>query len=107
MDISKIVELMVKELAMDKKVIETYLRLLLEGKANISALNVDKGILDRLVEEGACIEINGNYQALNLKFAITNMYRMRCIREGREIKRAPEIDKIATILEGLLERRAK
>ncbi|GIU71060.1 MAG: hypothetical protein KatS3mg003_0539 [Candidatus Nitrosocaldaceae archaeon] len=103
----KIIELMINNLKIDKEIAETYLKLLLDGKASIDKLGIDKSILDRLVEDGACIEIDGMYQALNPKFAITNMYRMRCIREGIEMKRNKEVDKIATILEGLLERRAK
>ncbi len=107
MHINKITELMAKELIVDKNIIEIYLKLLLDGKASIEELKTDKSILDRLVEDGACIEIDGIYQALNPKFAITNMYRMRCYREGRKIERDANIDKIATILEGLIERRAK
>lgn len=107
MNIDKVAELMVKELMLDKNIIETYLRLLFDGKASINELAIDKSILDRLIEDGACIEIDGIYQALNPKFAITNMYRMRCYREGKKIERDANVDKIATILEGLLERRAK
>ena len=107
MKIDKIEEMLIKELMLDKSIIDTYLRLLFNGKASIEELTVDKSILDKLIEEGACIEIDGIYQALNPKFAITNMYRMRCYREGKKVERDANIDKIATILEGLMERRAK
>ncbi len=100
-------ELISKELNIDREIIRAYIKLLLDGNATKDKLGVEGTILDKLIEYGACIEIKGVYQALNPKFAITNMYRMICIRDNKTIKRDPAIDRIATILEGLLERRAK
>ncbi len=105
--LKNIEEVISKELNIEKEVIRTYIKLLLEGNATKDDLGVDKRILDKLIEYGSCIEINGVYQALNPKFAITNMYRMACIKENKSINRNPEIDRVATMLEGLVERRTK
>jgi hypothetical protein len=105
--LKNIEELISKELNIEKEVIRTYIKLLLEGSATKDELGVEKRVLDKLIEYGSCIEINGMYKALNPKFAITNMYRMACVKENKDINRNPNIDKVATMLEGLVERRTK
>ncbi len=58
-----------------------------------------KDTLTRLVYHyGACIELNGRYEALNPKFAITNIYRMKCLSNGIEVRRDQAVDSIANIL---------
>ncbi len=105
MDINRLEELMIKELDVDASMIKLYLKLLFNGRMSIEGL--EESIAKKLVEDGACIEMDGKYQALNPRFALTNMYRMQLLRKGMVNKRNPNIDRIAMILEGLLERRAK
>ncbi len=57
--------------------------------------------LSRLVGYGACIEIDGKYEALHPKFAITNMYRMRSLSRNTSIKRNDSIDALASMLMSL------
>jgi len=54
--------------------------------------------LSRLVGYGACIEIDGKYEALHPKFAITNMYRMRSLSSGNSIRRNDSVDTLASML---------
>jgi hypothetical protein len=62
-------------------------------------VNYVKDALARLVNHyGACIELNGRYEALNPRFAITNIYRMRCLSNGKEVRRDQAVDSIANIL---------
>lgn len=107
MDIDKIIKSLANELGIETIIIDTYLKLLLHGAMDINQLAIDKNIIDILVRDGACIEINGKYQALNPKFAITNMYRMKMMRDKRAVYKNNNIDKLATVIEGLIERRTK
>jgi hypothetical protein len=62
-------------------------------------VNYVKDALARLVYHyGACIELDGRYEALNPRFAITNIYRMRCLSNGKEVRRDQAVDSIANIL---------
>ncbi len=54
--------------------------------------------LSRLLGYGACIEIDGKYEALHPKFAITNMYRVRSLSRDMTIKRNDSIDALASML---------
>lgn len=102
----QIEEYMVRELMLSVDVIRVYMLLLRKGMLTSSEiageLNMDidavNQALSDLIRDGACIEINGRYEALNPKFAVTNMYRMLCIRMNREVKRNERIDGIASIL---------
>lgn len=97
---------MARELMVSMDVIKVYMLLLRKGMLNarevadelkIDVKKVDDA-LSSLVRDGACIEINGRYEALNPRFAVTNMYRMLCSRMNREVKRNERIDGIASIL---------
>ncbi|MEM2856513.1 MAG: hypothetical protein QW416_05365 [Candidatus Nitrosocaldaceae archaeon] len=107
MDVDKIIKSLANELDIEPIIIDTYLKLLLHGAMDINQLSIDKNIIDILVRDGACIEINGKYQALNPKFAITNMYRMKMMRDNRVVHKNNNIDRLATVIEGLMERRTK
>jgi Sugar-specific transcriptional regulator TrmB. len=83
-----------------------YILLVTQGAMNLKdiayRLNMDvndtKDALARLVYHyGACIELNGKYEALNPKFAITNIYRMKCLSDGK-LRRDQAVDSIANIL---------
>ncbi|MEM2062874.1 MAG: helix-turn-helix domain-containing protein [Candidatus Nitrosocaldus sp.] len=95
-----------RELMISIGVIKVYMLLLRKGMLNArevaDELDMDEGkvkdALSNLVRDGACIEINGRYEALNPRFAVTNMYRMLCLRMNREVKRNERIDGIASIL---------
>ncbi|MCS6767681.1 MAG: helix-turn-helix domain-containing protein [Candidatus Nitrosocaldus sp.] len=97
---------MARELMVSMDLIKVYMLLLRKGMLNTreiaDGLGMDvervKDALSRLVDDGACIEINGRYEALNPRFAVTNMYRMLCLRMNREVKRNERIDGIASIL---------
>ncbi len=103
----KVEDALARELMMSMDTIKVYTMLLRKGMLNAreiaDELNMDEGkvkdALSDLVRDGACIEINGRYEALNPRFAITNMYRMLCLRMNREVKRNERIDGIASILE--------
>lgn len=97
----------VSELKVSKDEAKVYMLLLSKGKMSkdkiVSELkleqrNVEKAITG-LVEKGACIEIGSEYEALNPRFAITNMYRMMCYANNQEVKRNKIVDQLATILE--------
>jgi len=68
------------------------------GELKLEQKNVEKAIAG-LVEKGACIEIGSEYEALNPRFAITNMYRMMCYANNLEVKRNIVVDQLATLLE--------
>lgn len=104
MDLARIEEELADKLDIDKGLCKAYVMLLINGKAKAEELDIDDDIFKRLIDYGACIEINGYYQALNPRFAITNMYRMQCLKKGINVKRDKDIDRLATILEGLVER---
>lgn len=100
-------ETMVSELKVPRDEAKIYLLLLAKGKMskNNIASNIDidetaveKGVLG-LIDKGTCIELNGEYEALNPRFAITNMYRMMCLANNIEVKRNKVVDQLATMLE--------
>ncbi|MFN4336748.1 MAG: helix-turn-helix domain-containing protein [Candidatus Nitrosocaldus sp.] len=103
----KVEDALARELMLSMDIIRVYTLLLRKGMLNVreigDELNIDeskvKDALSDLVRDGACIEINGRYEALNPRFAVTNMYRMLCLRMNREVKRNERIDGIASILE--------
>ncbi|GBC72792.1 hypothetical protein HRbin04_00185 [archaeon HR04] len=98
---------MARELMVSMDVIKVYMLLIRKGMLNAreiaDELKIDiskvKDALSNLLRDGACIEIDGRYEALNPRFAVTNMYRMLCLRMNREVKRNERIDGIASILE--------
>jgi len=97
----------VAELKVPRDEAKVYMLLLSNGKMPkgkiaselpLEQKNVEKAIAG-LVEKGACIEIGSEYEALNPRFAITNMYRMMCYTNNQEVKRNKIVDQLATILE--------
>jgi len=97
----------VSELKVPRDEARVYMLLLGKGKMQkdkiVSELkleqkNVEKAIAG-LLEKGACIQIGSEYEALNPRFAITNMYRMVCYANNQEVKRNKIVDQLATILE--------
>jgi predicted transcriptional regulator len=97
----------VSELKVSRDEAKVYLLLLNQGKMTrvtiADELNLEQGNLEKalagLVEKGACIELGKEYEALNPRFAITNMYRMMCYANNTEVKRNVVVDQLATILE--------
>jgi len=97
----------VSELKVPRNEARVYMLLLSKGKmqkSNIaSELKLDQKDVEQaiagLLEKGACIEIGSEYEALNPRFAITNMYRMMCYANNREVKRNIVVDQLATLLE--------
>ncbi|HLE34601.1 MAG TPA: helix-turn-helix domain-containing protein [Nitrososphaerales archaeon] len=98
---------MVSELKVSLDEARVYLLLLNKGKMvktriaeelKLEQRNLEKS-LTGLVEKGACIELGGEYEALNPRFAITNMYRMMCYTNNIEVKRNVVVDQLATMLE--------
>ena len=98
---------MVSELKVPRDEARVYMLLLGKGKMpkdkivselKLEQKNVEKAIAG-LVEKGACIEIGSEYEALNPRFAITNMYRMMCYANNLEVKRNIVVDQLATLLE--------
>ncbi len=98
---------MVSELKVPRDEAKVYMLLLGNGKMSkdkiaselkLSQQNVQKAIAG-LVEKGACIEVGSEYEALNPRFAITNMYRMMCYTNSIEVKRNIVVDQLATLLE--------
>jgi len=97
----------VSELKVPRDESRVYMLLLGKGKMpknkiadelKLEQKNVEKAIAG-LVEKGACIEIGSEYEALNPRFAITNMYRMMCYASNQEVKRNKIVDQLAAILE--------
>jgi predicted transcriptional regulator len=97
----------VSELKVPREEVKIYLLLLNRGKMSKSKIayeiNFDLNLVERaiagLIEKGTCIEINDEYEALNPRFAITNMYRMMCYANNQEVKRNKIVDQLATVLE--------
>jgi predicted transcriptional regulator len=98
---------MVSELKISREEARVYMLLLKKGnmdtgkianELNLEDASVQKAI-EKLVEKGACIYIEHGYEALNPRFAITNMYRMMCYTQNIEVKRNVMVDQLATILE--------
>ena len=98
---------MVSELKVSLDEAKVYLLLLNKGKMSKTGIaeglklgqrNLEKS-LTGLIEKGACIELGGEYEALNPRFAITNMYRMMCYTNNIEVKRNIVVDQLATMLE--------
>lgn len=100
-------DVMVSELKISREEAKVYMLLLNKGKmpkARIAdELKMEEKSLEKsitgLVEKGACIELGSEYEALNPRFAITNMYRMMCYANNIEVKRNVIVDQLATILE--------
>ena len=97
----------VSELKVSRDEAKVYMLLLGKGKMpknkiadelKLEQKNVEKAIAG-LVEKGACIEIGSEYESLNPRFAITNMYRMMCYASNQEVKRNKIVDQLAAILE--------
>jgi len=100
-------EIMVSELKVSREEAKIYMLLLNKGKMskskiaqeiNLDLHSVEKAIAG-LVEKGTCIESSDEYEALNPRFAITNMYRMMCYANNQEVKRNKIVDQLATVLE--------
>lgn len=97
----------VSELKVPRDEARVYMLLLSKGKMPkskiASELQLEQNDVERaivgLVEKGACIEISSECEALNPRFAITNMYRMMCYASNQEVKRNKIVDQLATILE--------
>jgi len=98
---------MVSELKVSRDEAKVYLLLLNKGKMSktrvaeelkLEQSNLEKS-LTGLIEKGACIELGAEYEALNPRFAITNMYRMMCYASNIEVKRNIVVDQLATMLE--------
>lgn len=98
---------MVSELKVSREEARIYMLLLNKGKMSktkiINETGLDKHSVEKtmtdLIDKGTCIEMNGEYEALNPRFAITNMYRMMCYANNLEVKRNKIVDQLATILE--------
>ena len=98
---------MVSELKISREEAKIYMLLLDKCKMSKVKISHETGLdmhlvqkaITGLVEKGTCIEINGEYEALNPRFAITNMYRMMCYANNLEVKRNKIVDQLATILE--------
>lgn len=107
MNLKDVEDVMVYELEVSREEAKIYLLLLNRGKMNKDKIVDESGIetqlvekaLVALVERGTCIEMNDEYEALNPRFAITNMYRMMCYAKNMEVKRNKTVDQLATILE--------
>ena len=98
---------LVSELKLPRDQARVYILLLSRGhmqknkianELKLEQENVEKAVVG-LVEKGACIEIGSEYEALNPRFAVTNMYRMMCYNSNQEVKRNKILDQLATILE--------
>ncbi len=98
---------MVSELKVSRNEVKVYLLLLNKGKMSRTRIaeelkleqrNLEKSLAG-LIEKGACIELGADYEALNPRFAITNMYRMMCYAKNIEVKRNIVVDQLAIILE--------
>jgi len=100
---------MVELLQIDRNDAIVYIALLKHGRMSNRDLSKLVGIddgrintaLSRLVGYGACIEIDGKYEALHPKFAITNIYRMRSLSRDSSAKRNDSIDALASMLMNL------
>lgn len=98
---------MVSELRVSREEARVYMLLLARGRmssdrvASELKLDVDgvHNAIRKLVDDGACIEFGSEYEALNPRFAITNIYRMMCYASKTEVKRNIAVDQLATILE--------
>lgn len=106
-NVKTIENVMVSELNISREEAKIYMILLQRGKmrndkiAFYTALDMiatEKAITG-LIDKGTCIEMDGEIEALNPRFAITNMYRMMCHTANQEVKRNKTVDQIATILE--------
>ncbi len=112
MDELGIEDRMISLLNINREDAKVYLLLVSRGAMSLNDIadaldissNLVKDALSRLLDYGACIELNGKYEALNPRFAITNMYRMMCISKGRAARREKEVDSIANILASIYER---
>ncbi|MGH9922878.1 MAG: helix-turn-helix domain-containing protein [Nitrososphaerales archaeon] len=98
---------MVTELKVSRDEAKVYLLLLNKGKTSKTRIaeelrleqrNLEKSLAG-LIEKGACIELGAEYEALNPRFAITNMYRMMCYANNIEVKRNIVVDQLAIVLE--------
>lgn len=106
-DIQGVEDAMVSELKLPRQEARVYLLLLASGKmpkAQIAeGLALDLQIVDKalsaLIEKGACIGLGSEYEALNPRFALTNIYRMLCHVSDVQPKRNIVIDQLATLLE--------
>jgi predicted transcriptional regulator len=100
-------DIMVSELKIVREEAKIYMLLLNKGKMSrnriIDETSIDMHAVEKaltsLIDKGSCIEMNGEYEALNPRFAITNMYRMMCYANNQEVKRNKTVDQLATILE--------
>lgn len=97
----------VSELKVPRNEVKVYILLLNKGKMSkdkivrelkLSQQDVEQALVG-LIEKGASIEIGSEYEALNPRFAITNMYRMMCFANKQEVKRNIVVDQLATLLE--------
>ena len=98
---------MVSELKISREEAKIYMILLQRGKmpkakiasyTTLDMIATEKAITG-LIDKGACIEIDDEIEALNPRFAITNMYKMMCHTENLQLKRNNTVDQLATILE--------
>jgi predicted transcriptional regulator len=98
---------LVSELKLPRDQARVYMLLLSRGhmqknkianELKLEQENVEKAVVG-LVQNGACIDIGSEYEALNPRFAVTNMYRMMCYNSNQEVKRNKIVDQLATILE--------
>jgi sugar-specific transcriptional regulator TrmB len=100
-------EIMIAELQITEDEARIYLLLLSKGKMArekiVEETNLEVSLVDNalkgLGDKGTVIEMNGEFEALNPRFAVTNMYRMMCYASNQEVKRNPMVDQLATMLE--------
>ncbi|MEM2759981.1 MAG: hypothetical protein QXU32_04505 [Nitrososphaerales archaeon] len=98
---------MVSELKVSREEARIYTLLVNKGRmpatriSEETGLNVDvvEGVVKDLIVKGTCIEIGREYEALNPRFAITNIYRMMCFANNQELRRNKIVDQLATLLE--------
>ncbi len=101
------VDILVSELKVPRDEARVYMLLLRKGKMRGDEIArelrfepdyVEKAVAD-LIEKGACIEIGSECEALNPRFAITNIFRMMCYTNHLEFKRNKVVDQLAALLE--------
>ncbi len=100
-------EKMVSELGVPRDEARVYMLLLSRGRMPkngiADALKLDASSVENavsgLVEKGACVEFGSEYEALNPRFAVTNIYRMMCYAKKIEVKRNAVVDQLAALLE--------
>lgn len=65
------------------------------------------GACRRLEAGGGVIEVSGEYRAMHPRFAIVNMYRRACERDGVKFGRNNEVDALGAALEDSYEAGAR